>query len=263
MILYKPSPFGLIFMKKDRVKIIILAGGKGNRMQSELPKVLSPLNGKPMIKHLLENVHESGIDNHPIIIVGFKKELVMKELGDKYHYIVQEEQLGTGHAVNLAKKYLKNKAEHIIVLYGDQPFTSAKTIQKITDKHLKSKKMITMATIKVPDFKDWRICFSNFSRVVRDKNKKIVKTVEKKDATEKDLKIKEVNPCYFCFDAKWLWSNLENVKNNNVQKEYYLPDLIKIATEHKIHIESIKIDAHEALGANTREELHVLEKFVK
>ena len=245
----------------EKVKIVILAGGKGNRMQNELPKVLSLLHGKPIIKHLLDSVHKSKIDDNPVIIVGYKKELVIHELGDKYHYINQKKQLGTGHAVYLTKDYLKNKADHVVVLYGDQPFTSAKTIKKITQKHLRSGKKITMTTVKLSDFKDWRICFENFSRVIRDQNNKIIKTIEKKDASEEDKKITEVNPCYFCFDATWLWLKLETLKNDNVQKEYYLPDLIKIATENNIEIESIEIEPHEALGANTKEELEILEKF--
>jgi bifunctional UDP-N-acetylglucosamine pyrophosphorylase/glucosamine-1-phosphate N-acetyltransferase len=246
----------------EKIKIIILAGGKGKRMQNELPKVLAPLHGKPMIKYLLESVDKSEIDNNPVIIVGYKKELVIKELGKKYHYIIQEEQLGTGHAVNLVESYLKDKAKHVIVLYGDQPFTSAETIKKIAEKHLRSGKKITMATVTVIDFRDWRRCFENFSRVLRDTNNKIIRTIEKKDASEEDKKITEVNPCYFCFDAVWLWAKLKTLKNNNVQKEYYLTDVIKMATENNIDIESIDIEPHEALGANTKEELNILEKFI-
>ncbi len=243
-----------------KTKIVILAAGHGKRMQSELPKVLLQVKGKSMVSMLLKNVQDSKVDERPVIIVGQKKEQVMAELGDKYDYAIQDEQLGTGHAVMCAKDYLKN-AEQVIVLYGDQPFTSAKTIRELTHIHSKSSKNITMATVRVLDFLDWRACFANFSRVIRGQNGKIIKTVENKDATEEEKKITEVNPCYFCFDADWLWENLEKVKNNNTQKEYYLTDLIKIATEEKIEIESIEIDPHEALGANSKEELEVLERF--
>jgi bifunctional UDP-N-acetylglucosamine pyrophosphorylase/glucosamine-1-phosphate N-acetyltransferase len=247
-------------MHNGKIKILILAAGHGKRMQSELPKVLMQVKGKSMIRHLLEAVQKSGIDEKPVIIVGQKKELVMAELGKIYDYVIQEEQLGTGHAVMCAKEQLGN-AEQIIVLYGDQPFTSAETIRKLAQKHTVSGMKITMASVKVPDFEDWRACFTNFSRVIRDKNGKIVRTVEKKDATEEEIKITEVNPCYFCFEASWLWENLEKIKNNNMQKEYYLTDLIKIATEEKIEIESIEIEPHEALGANSKEELGILERF--
>ncbi len=246
---------------KSKIKIIILAAGKGLRIQSKLPKALVALKGKSMIKRLLESVAKSGLDNKPVIVVGHKKELVMRELGKNYNYVNQQNQLGTGHAVMMAKKYLKNSADHIVVLYGDHPFVKTETIKKITREHIKSGKKITMATVKLPDFQDWRIGFKNFSRIVRDENGRIVKDVQIKDASEKEKRITEVNPCYFCFETKWLWPKLETLKNNNAQKEYYLTDVIKLATEKGMEIESIEIEPHEALGANTKEELEILEKF--
>lgn len=251
---------------ESRTKIIVLAAGKGSRMGGDLPKVLAQLKGKSLIRHILESVNNSGIDTNPIIIVGYKKELVIAELGKEgqpYHYIYQENQLGTGHAVNLAKDYLKDKAENVLVLYGDHPFLSTETIKKINEKHIKSGKKITMATVKLNDFKDWRISFVSFSRIIRNKNGKIIKDVQFKDATDEETKVTEVNPCYYCFDASWLWEKLATLNNDNAQKEYYLTDLIKIATENGMETESIEIEPHEALGANTRAELGILEKFAQ
>ena len=248
---------------KDKVKIVILAAGKGTRMGGDLPKVLSQVKGKSMIKRLMESVDKSGVDDSPVVIVGYKKELVIQELSNlKYNYLTQEEQLGTGHAVLMAKGYLQDRAQHIIVLYGDHPFTSAETIKKLSQRHLESGKKITMVVIdKLSDFEDWRISFKNFSKIVRDENGKIIKDVQVKDATEEEKKITEVNPCYFCFDAKWLWTKLEILKNDNAQKEYYLTDVIKMATNEGTEIKSIEIEPHEALGANTKEELEILERF--
>ncbi len=249
----------------DKIKIIILAAGKGERMRSDEPKVLVKIRGKSMIKYLLESIHGSGVDDSPTIIVGYKKEMVMEELskeGKKYNYITQETQLGTGHAVSLAKNSLKDIAGHVMILYGDHPFINSKTIKDISDQHLKSGKKITMATVRLLNFKDWRINFVNFSRIIRDENGKIIKDVQFKDANDEEIKVTEVNPCYFCFDAAWLWDNLKSLENNNTQKEYYLTDLIKIATNEGIDIESIDIEAHEALGANTRAELEILERVV-
>lgn len=248
----------------EKTRIIILAGGQGKRMGGDLPKVLAKVNGKSMIKHLLQAISKSEIDENPVIVVGYKKELVIEELdeGDKkYNYIYQKEQLGTGHAVNLAKDYLKDKAKNIIVLYGDHPFVSPETIKKLEEKHALSGKIITMATVKLPDFKDWRINFVNFSRIIRDENGKIIRDIQFQDATDKEVKVTEVNPCYFCFDAKWLWENLDKLKPENNQKEYYLTDVIKRATESGIEIESIDINPREALGANTKAELEILERF--
>ena len=247
---------------KTKTRIVILAAGKGVRMKSELPKVLAPLKGKSMIKRVMESVDESRVDEKPIVIVGYKKELIIEELGDRYEYINQENQLGTGHAVNLVKDYLKDKPENILVLYGDQPFTTPATIQKINEKHLKSGRKITMATFKVPDFEDWRSCFRGFSKIIRDSNGKIIKDVQIKDASEEEKKISELNPSYYCFNATWLWDTLKTLKNDNAQKEYYLTDLIKKAAENNVEIESIEIEPREALGANSKEELEILEKLM-
>lgn len=249
---------------ESKTKIIVLAAGKGVRMGGDLPKVLAQVKGKSMIRRVMESIEKSGIDESPVVVVGYKKELVIEELGKdakKYDYINQEEQLGTGHAVNLAKDHLNGKAENIIVLYGDMPFVSPETIQKINQAHIKSGKKITMATVKLKDFKDWRINFVSFSRIIRDESGKIVKDVQFKDATDQEIKITEVNPCYFCFDGNWLWEKLATLKNSNIQNEYYLTDLIKIATDNGIETESIEIEPHEALGANTNAELLMLERF--
>ncbi|MCE9549103.1 NTP transferase domain-containing protein [Candidatus Nomurabacteria bacterium] len=247
----------------NNLKVIILAAGKGVRMESDLPKVLMKVKGKSMINHLTESVKASGVDKKPVIVVGYKKELVMTELGGSYEYVTQEEQLGTGHAVLCTKKTLENKAENIMVLYGDSPYLHATTIKKLADEHLESKNKITMLTVEVPDFEEWRSFFyKSFSRIVRDNSGKILKSVEFKDATDEEKNIKEVNPCYFCFNASWLWEKLNKLENHNMQKEYYLTDLIKMAIEEGETIESIKIDPSEALAANSKAELEILEKFV-
>ncbi len=247
---------------KKRTRIVILAAGKGNRMKSQGPKVLAKVGGIPMIERLLTAVEKAGIDDNPVIVVGFKKEMLIEALGrDKYHYIIQDKQLGTGHAVKLTKDYLKNRAENVLVLFGDHPLVKTKTIQKINEQHLRSDKKIMMATVKLPNFNDWRICFKNFSRITRDKDGKIVKDTQYKDATEEEKKITEVNPGYYSFNATWLWSRLEQLNNNNSQEEYYLTDLLQIATSKGLEIGSIEIEPHEALGANTKEELEILERF--
>src|SRR3989344_2162807 len=109
---------------KAKIKVLILAGGKGVRMQNENPKALAKVGGKSMIAHLLEAVKNSGVDSRPAIVVGYAKDAVMAELGDGYDFIVQVEQLGTGHAVLSAQKFLKDKAENILVLPSDHPFIS-------------------------------------------------------------------------------------------------------------------------------------------
>lgn len=249
--------------KKERVRILILAGGKGNRMQSETPKVLTKIHGESLIKHLLSSVKKSGVEDKPVIVVGYGKETVMSELGSGYDYATQTEQLGTGHAVMAAEKILENNADHIVVLYGDHPLINPETIKKLISKHSESKGKITMATVKLPDFEGWRsVFYKNFSRIIRDKNGNIIKDVQFKDASEEEKTMMEVNPCYFCFEAKWLWRKLQALDTNNAPKEYYLTDLVKIAMKEKTKIESIDIEPSEALGVNSKEELEILKKLM-
>jgi len=244
--------------KNKKIKIVILAGGKGKRMESDLPKVLSPLKGKHMIKHVIESISE--IHNEkPYAIVGHMAELVQKELGDLCFYILQKEQLGTGHAVSCAKGDCED-AEDIVVLSGDQPFIKAETIKNLIEKHLESKAKITFTTTILPNFLDWRKAFIAFGRILR-KDGEVIGIREYKDASEEEKNIKEVNAGCYIFNAEWLWNNLEKIKNENVQKEYYLTDLFHIASENKEKVETITIEPHEALGANTKEELEILENF--
>ena len=246
-------------MDSNKIKIVILAAGKGKRMQSELPKVLVKVGGKTMIGHLLESIKDV-FSKKPIAIVGHKMDFIKSELGDSCIYVEQKEQLGTGHAVSCAEEVCGN-AEHIVVLSGDQPFISSTTIKNLMDRHLRSDAIITLTTTRVPDFEDWRNVFLAFGRILRESGK-VVGIREYKDANEKEKNIKEVNAGCYVFDAIWLWKHLRQVENKNAQKEYYLTDLIKMATEEKARIKSIDIDIREALGVNSKEELDILENFV-
>jgi bifunctional UDP-N-acetylglucosamine pyrophosphorylase/glucosamine-1-phosphate N-acetyltransferase len=247
---------------KNKLKIVILAAGKGTRMNSVLPKVLIEFKGKSMIKHLLESVKRSEVDTKPVIVVGHQRENVVNALGQEYTYVIQEEQLGTGHAVRSAEKVLEDTAENIMVLPSDHPFISPETIKKLSEKHLNSRAKITMATVKLPDFEDWRsVFYTSFSRIIRNAKNEIIKDVQFRDATEEEKKITEVNPIFFCFEATWLWEKLRTLKTDNDQKQYYLTDLVKIAMEEGSKIETIQIDPREALAANSKEELEILEKL--
>jgi bifunctional UDP-N-acetylglucosamine pyrophosphorylase/glucosamine-1-phosphate N-acetyltransferase len=242
-----------------KIRIIILAAGKGTRMKSELPKVLAPLRGQHMIRHLLESVEKSGIDPRPIVVVGHEKELVMKELGSKYEYVVQEELLGTGHAVACAQVACA-EAENVIVISGDQPFIKTETIKNLLNKHLSSAAKLTITTALLPDFQDWREAFIKYGRIIRDGAKIIDR--EYKDANEEEKKITEVNVSLYAFNTKWLWENYKKINShNNAQKEYYLTDLWQIASQNGDKMESVQIDPAEALGANSKEELEILENF--
>ena len=245
-----------------KVQVIILAAGKGIRMKSEEPKTLAQLKGKAIIRHLIESVVGSGLIKKPVMVVGHKRDKIMAELGDECTYVIQEETLGTAHAVMCAREILEGKFENIITLYGDHPMVTSQTLKSLAEKHLKGANTITLATVRLHDFADWRIVFhNNFSRIIRDEDNKIVKSVEVRDTTEEEKKILEVNPGYYCFESNWLWNNLTKIKNNNVNKEYYIADLLGMAIEQGKKIESIEINPIEALGVNSKEELEMLEKL--
>ncbi|RJQ28457.1 hypothetical protein C4571_03740 [Candidatus Parcubacteria bacterium] len=243
-------------------RVVVLAAGKGTRMNSHLQKVLLPFKGKPMIQRLVDAIVASGIDPRPLIIVGQQREEVQKTLGNQCEYVVQEEQLGTGHAVRCAEKALKGKADAIIVLYGDHPFVKAETVKKLYDLHKKQGCPLTMMTTEVEDFKEWRAPFYDFGRVIRDEKGMIRKVMERKDASPEELEIREVNPAFLCFDAEWLWQNLTKLRNNNAKKEYYLTDLVQIAIDEGACIASMNIDPAESIGVNTPEHLSVAKEIL-
>jgi len=242
------------------IKIIILAAGKGKRMNSDLFKALTLIKGKPMIEYLVKAISKSSIDKNPIIVVSpNNKELIKKALiRYKCEYAIQKEQLGTGHALLCAKKMIGKNVDHILCFYGDHPFFKPGTIKKIAYSHSGA---ITIMTVGVKDFKGWREVFYHWGRVLRNYGR-VKQIVEFKDATEKIKKIREVNPAIYCFAAKWLWQNIAKLKNNNASKEYYLTDLINFAFKQELNINSFPIDAEEAIGVNTQTELKIAESII-
>lgn len=231
-------------------------------MGAEIPKVLLPVGGKPMVLRLLEAVREAGVDPRPLIVVSKNGEDVKKVIGDGCEYVVQEEQLGTGHAVLAAESALRGKADAVIVLYGDHPNLRAETIRTMAEVHEEARPKITMMTATVPDFEEWRKPLYDFGRVVRDAEGRIQESIERKDATPEQLAIKEVNPCFYCFDAAWLWAGLKKIGNRNAQKEYYLTDLVRIAIREGEEVRAVSIDPLETLGVNTPEQLEIVKKLI-
>src|SRR3989344_1916664 len=177
------------------VRIVVLAAGKGKRMGIDIPKVLVPLKGEPVLYHILRSVRIAGIDPRPIVVVGENKPLIevsLREGGFEVEYAVQGEQLGTGHAVRAAEDVAR-AAEVILVLYGDHPFISPTTIANIIRLHEAERATLTLATLIVPDFLDWRVSFADFGRIIRNADGSIDRIVEKKDGTPEELAVRELN----------------------------------------------------------------------
>lgn len=248
---------------KDDTQIIILAAGKGVRMKSDEPKALVKFKNKPLIKHILDTVSALHLPIKPIIVIGHKKERIKEVLGNDFLYAEQKEQLGTGHAVASARKSVHPKHKIILVLSSDQPLISKETIERLLKKHNEKKPTITMATVTMPDFEQWRSGLRHFGRIIREENGQVAGIIEFKDATEKEKLIKELNSAVYAFDSDWLWKNIGSIKNENAQGEFYLTDLIKIARNQNKKIEAVSVaNILEGLQPNSKEELEILEKLV-
>ncbi len=245
-------------------QVVVLAAGRGVRMNSSLPKVLVPVAGTPMILHLADAIERSLVCARPAMVIGHKGKDVRATLGDRYpyHYIEQKKQLGTGHAVQMCDGVFDPATKSLLVLYGDHPFIQPETIRRLVEGHASHPSPVTMMTSTLEDFHDWREPFLDFGRVLRDKEGRVIAVVERKDATEPILRLREVNSGFFCFDTRWLWKNIHSLTNRNAAKEYYLPDLIPLAIRGGHVISTLPVDPFEAIGINTHEQLGLAERLL-
>lgn len=246
-------------MEVSTVGIVILAAGQGKRMRSTTPKVLLPLRSRPLLDYVISAAEKVKGAGQPIVVISPQAFAIQERFGNRVQYAYQEKPLGTGQAVAAAEPLLRGKAATVVVLYGDMPFISSATIQALLTHHQSYRRVLTMATITVPDFSDWRAQFSDFGRLIRDEQGNLVKSVEQKDATPAELAVRELNPCLCCLAASWLWDHLKKIQNRNAQKEYYLTDLVRSAIAEGASVGTLPIDPREAVGVNTPEHLKLAE----
>ena len=227
-----------------KTAVILLAAGKGTRMKSKLLKVLHPLGGKPMLWHSLRAVGKAS-NEKPTVVVGYQAEKVKEIFGDQTNYVLQEEQLGTGHAVMQARPQLEGKTDLVVVLLGDMPLLRAESITRLVEMQKDNPGPISMLTVMAEDPR-------GFGRIVRDQQGSVEAIVEEVDCTPEQLKIRELNISLYCFRANWLWENLAKIPVS-AKGEYYLTDAVAIARQQGLDIQAEVIDdPSEAMGINTR-----------
>lgn len=239
-----------------KVMAIVLAAGQGKRMKSKLYKVLHPVCGKPMVGHVLDVVKEAKAERS-VVIVGHGAEMVKSYLGDSAEYVLQEQQLGTGHAVRQAEGLLGGEEGTTIVICGDTPLVQASTISAMLELHTGSGAAATVLTASFDDP-------TGYGRVIRSEDGTVQRIVEQKDCSPEEAAVKEINTGTYCFDNKKLFAALAKVTSNNVQGEFYLTDVIGIFRSADESVQGYcTTDLAEAIGVNDRVALAEAERFMR
>ncbi|MCX6079518.1 MAG: bifunctional UDP-N-acetylglucosamine diphosphorylase/glucosamine-1-phosphate N-acetyltransferase GlmU [Chloroflexi bacterium] len=227
-----------------KITAVVLAAGQGTRMKSELPKMLHPVCGQPMVFYAL-NAARAASTEKPVVVIGHGADAVRKALGDSAECVVQENQLGTGHAVLQAEASLKEKTDYILVTYGDMPLLRVETLQKLVAAQQLNKGPISILTVTHNNPR-------GFGRVLRNPDGTVVAIVEESQATSDQMLIKELNVGAYCFDAGWLWESLHRVQVSP-KGEYFLTDTVELAVRAGLPVQAIEMDDFtETIGVNTR-----------
>ncbi len=226
---------------------LILAAGAGTRMKSSKPKVAHEIMGKPLVRWVVDAAHGAGI-NQLVSVVGHAREQVEPLVSDTT-IVVQEEQLGTAHAVNMAREAVLGACDSLVVLTGDSPLVTSETIAKLVALREESAAGVVVLTMEAEDP-------TGYGRIVRDENAQVAAIVEQKDCSPEQALITECNSGFYCFDTQLLFDALNEVSTDNAQGEYYLTDVLAIARAHGREVLGLKAaDPDECLGVNSRRQL--------
>ena len=254
----------------DTYAAIVLAAGKGTRMRSSLPKVLHQVAGLPLLAHVLNAIDSipstadfaplfsTNTSHRPIVVLGHEAKQVENQFGTRCHYALQEEQLGTGHAVLAAEhtvQELNPAPQTILVCYGDTPLISGEILARVLFEHITNQATLTFLTAITEHPSD-------FGRVVRDTHGNVLEIVEMKRATEEQKRIHEVNSGVYCFDQSWLWPALHTLPRN-ASDEYYLTDLVAMASSQDCKITTVSGSLDETIGINDRVQLATAERILR
>lgn len=230
----------------SKTKAVILAAGFGTRMKSKHPKVIHPILGRPLVSYVIQAAREAGAEEI-CMVVGHGSEAVKAAIGDDVTYVMQAEQLGTGHAVKMAESFIGEEGR-TLVLFGDTPLITGQTLKSLIKTTEDKDSSVTVLSTLVDNPE-------GYGRILREKGV-FKKSIEHKDASEEERRIKEINAGMYCFDAKRLKEALGKLNNNNAQGEYYLPDVLPIIMEAGGKAEVLLTeDSEEILGINNRVQL--------
>jgi bifunctional UDP-N-acetylglucosamine pyrophosphorylase/glucosamine-1-phosphate N-acetyltransferase len=236
---------------------IVLAAGKGTRMKSDLPKVLHEVCGKSMVEHVFDAVREAGV-NRIVCVIGHEADLMRERLGghSDVEFVLQAEQNGTGHAVQMAADALKEFDGPALVLAGDTPLLRAESLRALLDELRNNSAVAVVGSAITENNK-------GLGRVVRDDDGSFRQIVEEKDASPEIQAIQEINTGCYAFDCRSLFRALADVKPLNSQGEYYLTDCPAILKKqgHTV-LAAAKLDIHEAMGVNTKDQLADVESVL-
>ena len=246
-------------MLKDDLTAIVLAAGQGTRMKSSQPKVLHEILGRPMVAYLIETLNSIGVQDI-VLVVGHQAERVQEAYQDYgVRFVVQEPQLGTGHAVQVGMKAVPPGTKTVVVLCGDAPLIAAESILALKRLHAETGAAITLQTIILPDG-------AHYGRVVRDEAGQVTAVLQAKDSQDRPeiLAIREINTGAYCFDATFLQDALGKIPISPVTGEIYLTDLIQLAREQgRVVAALVDPDRDNLLGINSRAELAAATQTVK
>lgn len=238
-----------------KTTVILLAAGAGTRMKSNLPKVLHPIVGRPMVFYGLDAARQVGTEP-PLLVVGHGAQAVKQAVGADARYVLQEQQLGTGHAVMQAESLIKGKSDYIVVTYADMPLLRAETLKQLVETQQANPGPISLATVIAADPR-------GFGRILRKPDGSVAAIVEEAVATPEQRQIKELNVGAYCFSADWLWDALHRIPLSP-KGEYYLTDTIELAVRNNQPVQAIVMDdIIETIGVNTRVHLAEVEAVMR
>lgn len=239
-----------------KIASVVLAAGKGTRMKSEMPKVLFPVAGKPMLQHIINVLVEAGIEDI-YAVIGYGAEKVQAAISGPITWVEQKEQLGTGHALAQAAKNLRGYDGDVLVLAGDTPLLTAATLRDLIAEHARDKNAATVLSARVPQP-------AGYGRIVRGSNGSVIAIAEEKDADPSQKQINEINSGAYCFNWSKVEALLDRLSTNNAQGEYYLTDIFSLLVLNGEKTGAFAAADHrEILGPNDRVQLAWAEKIMR